>query len=74
MQTLTHSLTSVLITDALLLTIIASFSGAGAPQIFKPQLKIIKNAKILKTNQKEGMYKQGYQINWAVLEPIMMLK
>lgn len=48
--------------------------GAGAPQIFKPQLKIIKNAKILKTNQKEGMYKQGHQINWAVLEPIMMLK
>ena len=48
--------------------------GAGAPQIFKPQLKIIKTTKIFKTNQKEGMYKQGHQINWAVLEPIMMLK
>ena len=48
--------------------------GAGAPQIFKPKLKIMKTTKTLKTNKKEGMYKEGHQINWMVLEPIMMLK
>lgn len=52
--------------------------GVGAPQTFKPNIKIMKTFMNLKGNLEDGIHNLGQQdnqrlrkINWEILKPIM---